>query len=173
MKKPIELLDFANEGHAWRELTIQVGDRLTWLYYSRLGKEILRSPEIMAMGFDWYKHPAFEGYEYGRGLDRIRSACDGLFATLGYEHEDFRGRYKAVKPTDERVALFAHEGFGVAFLSAVMDIPYPIVASHFLMRTTGVTAISFQEGADGYAIPRIRSFNSEAHLLADGLPQEV
>jgi probable phosphoglycerate mutase len=80
------------------------------------------------------------------------------------------GRYKATRPTNERVALFAHAGFGIAFLSCVLDIPYTILGAHLSLRTTGVTAISFNEGADGYAVPVVQTFNSEAHLLLDNLP---
>lgn len=170
LKKPIELLDFANENHAWRQLTYMMGERRTWVCDVPEMKSFFRTPEIMNLGFKWYEHPRFEGYDYAAGLERIQRASDEFFATLGYEHDTGMGRYKATNPTNERVALFAHAGFGIAFLSCVLDIPYTILGAHLSLRTTGVTAISFNEGADGYAVPVVQTFNSEAHLLLDNLP---
>lgn len=46
--------------------------------------------------------------------------------------------------------FFAHQGFGMAFLSEILDIPYPMFANHFDICHTGMTVIEFKE-EDGFA----------------------
>jgi hypothetical protein len=67
------------------------------------------------------------------------------------------------------VALFAHQGFGLAFLSCLLDIPYPQFSTHFDMCHTGVTVIEFKE-RDGYAYPLVLTLSSDSHIYKDGLP---
>ena len=65
--------------------------------------------------------------------------------------------------------LFAHQGFGLAFLSEVLDIPYPLFTNHFDMCHTGMTVIEFRE-ENGVAIPKVLTLSSDAHLYREGLP---
>ena len=46
---------------------------------------------------------------------------------------------------DKRVALFAHQGFGLAFLSRVLGIPYPMFSTQFDMGHSGMTVIEFKD----------------------------
>ena len=88
---------------------------------------------------------------------------------LGYEHERYTGRYKIVTPNKERVALFAHQGFGIAFLSCLLDIPYPQFCTRFDICHTGMTTIDFCEYGD-FAVPKVLVHSSDAHLYKEGLP---
>ena len=171
LKKRPKLLDFANENHAWRELTVEREDGcgMTWLFQSKKMLNFLNDKEIRDLGDCWYTHPEFEKYDYEKGINRIYDEADKFFASLGYEHIRHTGKYKAVKPNDQRVALFAHQGFGLAFLSCLLDIPYPMFCTHFDMCHTGVTVIEFAEN-DGYSVPKILTLSSEAHIYREGLP---
>ena len=62
-----------------------------------------------------------------KGITCSREAAE----KLGYEHIRFTGKYKVTKQNDKRIALFAHQGFGLAFLSCLLDIPYPMFCTHF------------------------------------------
>ena len=73
---------------------------------------------------------------------------------MGYEHIRNTGKYRVVKSNSERIAFVAHQGFGIAFLSVVFDISYPILAKHFDMCHAGITAIEFEE-ENGYVTPKI------------------
>ena len=57
-----------------------------------------------------------------------------------------------MRDNNDRVALFAHQGFGLAFLSCLLDIPYPQMSTDFDMSHTGVTAIHFK--GDGIVIKK-------------------
>lgn len=173
--KEMTLLDFANEGHAWQGLTCysEAMGRDTWLFHSPEAKALFHEPELVALGQRWYKHPAlsekgFAGKDYEAGILRIQEGADGLFESLGYKRVS-DGKYQVIKHSDERVALFAHQGFGLAFLSCVVGIPYPTFSTHFDICTSGVTVIEFND-VDGYAYPRILELSSSAHLYKEGLP---
>ena len=127
----------------------------------------------MALGHRWYEHPAFAeggfaGKDYKSGIDRIQKGSDELFESLGYKRVS-DGKYKVVAENSKRVALFAHQGFGLAFLSCVVGIPYPAFSTHFDICTSGVTVIEFAN-VGGYAYPRILELSSAGHLYREGLP---
>ena len=159
------LLDFANEGHAWRELAVDN----KWLFQDAKKVELLSSEEVLKMGHDWYNHPAFLQYDFEKGIKRIDNAVDEWLLGLGYKHDRKNGRYEIVKPSDKKVAFFAHQGFGVAFLSSVLDIPYSEFCIKFDICHTGLTVIEFCE-YDKFAIPKILTFSNEAHLYKNGVP---
>ena len=73
------------------------------------------------------------------------------------------------RPNRERVALFAHQGFGLAFLSSLLDIPYPLFSSHFDIGHSGMTVIEFSE-APGETVPRVLQLSNDAHIYSEGLP---
>ena len=121
---------------------------------------------IKELGYEWYKHPEIVDYDYGKGMERVYNECDDLFYRLGFEHERYSGRYKVVSPNNKSVALFAHEGFGRAFMSCLMDIPYPYICNHFVMYHTGVTVIYFDDKVE-YSIPQIKQYSAIPHLYAE------
>ena len=165
-----ELLDFANEGYVWQEFTIEEedGSGNTWLFQNESVIELFNSKEIRDLGDRWFEHDKFKGRNYEKGINRIYNESDKLFESLGYKHERYTGKYKVCKPNDKRVALFAHQGFGLVFLSCLLDIPFPIFSTHFDMCTSGLTVIDFKE-KNGYSTPKILTLSSDAHLYNEGL----
>ena len=170
LKKKITLLDFANESHAWEELTAITPEGRRWMFHHAESRKLFTSPEVIALGHEWYKHPAFSSFDYEAGMNRILAEANSFFASLGYEHDGRLGRYKITDKNDKRVALFAHQGFGLAFLSAVLDIPYPLFSTRFDITHSGVTVIEFGDEGDGYSIPRVLTFSSESHIYKENLP---
>jgi len=169
LKKEMTLLDFTNEDHAWRELAVVDNGRRSWMFHNPRFIKLFSEASVRELGFKWYEHPELVKYDLKPGIERVYDETDKFFASLGYEHERYTGRYKTVAPNNDRVALFAHQGFGLTFLSCLLDIPYPMFVTHFDMCHTGVTAIEFRE-RDGYAYPLILTLSSDAHIYKDGLP---
>lgn len=174
-KKEIKLLDFAYEGYAWNELTCYSEGlgRHAWLFHSPEVKELFHTDELVALGHRWYEHPAFlsdafAGKDYKAGIERIQKGSDEFFESLGYKRVA-DGRYEVVSENKGRVALFAHQGFGLAFLSCVLGIPYPMFSTHFDIFTSGVTVIDFSN-VNGYAYPKVIEHSSSAHLYKQSLP---
>lgn len=171
LKMQPELLDFTNEVHAYREFAIEKadGNGKMWLYQNQKAIDLFNDKAIRDLGDRWYEHPYFAKYDYKKGINRIYNEADEFFASLGYEHIRYTGKYKVNRSNNQKVALFAHEGFGLAFLSCLLDIPYPMLCTHFGMCHTGVTVIEFAE-QEGYSIPKVLMLSSDSHLYREGLP---
>lgn len=170
VKKEIELLDFCNEDHAWHEFTVENGNGgLCWAFQDKNICRLFVGDEIKRLGEKWYEHPAISDYNFKSGVDRVNSEVDKWMQTLGYEHNRKDGLYRAVAPTNERIALFAHQGFGFAFLSSLLNIPYPQVATHFDMGHTGMTVIEFT-ATDDIVIPKVLTLSDDSHIYREGLP---
>ncbi len=169
--KEMRLLDFAREDHAYRALSYTDGTRKSWVFDHPTTKALFMSPELLSLGERWYEHPALAELSdtYREGIARIRRESDAFFRTLGYEHIEGTGAFRVTCPNEKKVALFAHQGFGLAFLSCLLDIPYPRFAVHFNLCHTGMTVIEFKE-VDGIAIPKIITCSNDGHLFRDGLP---
>lgn len=166
-KLNMELLDFANEKYAWEDFHVERDGHGRWVFQDEKSRELFSDISVLSLAHEWYEYPELKRFK--KGVDRIYNETFEFFKTLGYEHIRNTGRYKVNKPNDERIALFAHSGFGLAFLSVVLDIPYPIVANHFDMCHSGMTVIEFKEN-NGYAIPKLLMLSSDSHLYKDGLP---
>ena len=170
LKKEMTLLDFCNEGHAWRDFTITNGEDRVWLYASQRAKMLFTDSELRQKPHLWYEHPAFQAeHDYGASVQRMYDKLDEFLLSHGYEHIRGTGRYKAVNPNDDRIAVFAHEGMGMAFLSCLLDIPYPIIATHFGLNHSGMSVIEFKTH-DGISMPKLLTLSSDSHLYRDGLP---
>ena len=166
-KEPI-LLDFTNEGHAWKALSVNnaEGSRV-WIDAIPEYRKLFASREMAEFGLEWYEHPKVKDFDFGNKLRWIYDSIDEWLLSLGYEHKD--GRFRIVESNNERNALFAHAGFGGVFLSYILDIPYPKFASQFDMCHSAMTVINFKE-EDGFVIPRIMTYSSDSHIWREGLP---
>ncbi|MBQ6716499.1 MAG: histidine phosphatase family protein [Clostridia bacterium] len=168
-KKPVTKLDWCNESHAWDQLCVDKPDGgRTWAFRNPPTAQLFVSNELRALGDKWYTHPEIEKFHLEKGLERIQNEADQFFFELGYEHLRDKNLYKAVRPNEDRVALFAHEGFGAAFLSCVLDIPYPQFSVHFGLTHSSLTVIEFKE-VNGYVIPLVLTSGNDAHLYHEHL----
>ncbi|MBQ2834892.1 MAG: histidine phosphatase family protein [Clostridia bacterium] len=163
-------VDFASEQHAWDELTLHHEDgSRTWAAHDPKTQQLFASPDVRALGMRWYEHPAFAGERYRSGMERIARESRAFLSSLGYEQTEREGIYRAVRENDERVALFAHAGFGGAFLSHVLGIPYPQYVHTFDLCHSSLTVIEFRE-KNGLCIPRVLTLSNDGHLYSDNLP---
>lgn len=170
LQKEMTVLDWANEGYAWQELTVVRKDGTrTWAFFEQEFVRKFHSAEVYALGKKWYDHPDFAGENFAKGVRRIDKETDGFLSGLGYLHDRENDCYTAVNGNDRRIALFAHQGFGLAFLSSVLDIPYPIMCTRFDLGHSSVTAIHFKEGEDGIVFPKVLQLSNDSHLYKEGI----
>ncbi|MCR4720036.1 MAG: histidine phosphatase family protein [Firmicutes bacterium] len=169
LKKDIKRLDFCNEQYVWDELTVSDGGQTDWFFNKTKFKKILASNSIVNSKYRWYENEELKEYSFGKSIERVDKELDKFILELGYEHDRERHLYKCVNPNDKRIALFAHQGFCVSFLSSLLDIPYPYIANHFDICNTGMTAIDFKD-ENGIAVPMVTTLSNDSHLFRDGLP---
>ena len=162
----VECLDWCHEDRASAQLTYTNPEgRRRWLFRWDDFRALMATAEVRQLGDKWYTHPRLA--PYAAGIERIQGEVDALMLSLGYRHDRERGGYIPESPQYERVALFAHEGFGTAFMSCLLDIPYPTYCVHFEMSHSGMTVIDFRE--DGFTVPRVLQLSNDSHLFAAGI----
>lgn len=170
MKTEAEECDFMNESYAFNELGVEREDGSnTWLMRNPNYLERMVSRKMAALGDDWYNFEGFNSERYKKGMERIHTETDKFFASLGYEHDRENCVFKIKEPKYKKIAVFAHQGFGLAFLSSILDIPYPVFSSRFDLGHSSMTVVNFKE-FNGVAIPYIMSFSNDSHLYREGLP---
>ena len=169
MNKEITLCDWADEGLAARDfMAPHEKYGATWCFYD---PEIIRnfnSPTVRALDKRWYEHPDFTQYRFAEGVRRVDEAVDAFFLELGFRHDRENARYEMVKPNHDRVALFAHQGFGMCFFSSMLDIPYPMFCTHFDFGHSSMSVIHFTEHG-GYVYPKVLQLSSDSHLYREGI----
>lgn len=159
-----ETLDWCNEHYAWMEFSL-INDQgaRQWLFQNEEYVRLMNSREVCDLGDAWWQHPGFANTDAAAGWERICRETDAFMASLGYNRNG--NGFECVKPTYQRVALFAHQGFGLAFLSCLLHIPYPHFATHFDMGHSGVTVIELAD--QGFAIPKVLQLANDSHIFAD------
>lgn len=163
INKDITYVDFASEVHVWKNLTIDTPTGKRWLFQSIEMKELFHNQGIINLGSRWYDHPAFINTTFKAEMNRIQEENDRFFAALGYQHLG-NGKYKVVHETNQKVVLFAHQGFGLAFLSLLLGIPYPQFCTHFDLGHAEVSIIDFKN-ENGYSYPKMVTFANDGHLI--------
>ena len=169
--KEMTLLDWANEGHAFHDFSVDIGGgERRWAFHSQEYKKKFWSAEVRALGTEWYKHPDFAGENFAKGVERIDREADAFLKSLGFEHDRKNACYRSLCSVnggeEKRVALFAHEGFGKAFLSSLMDLPYPFVATRYELTHSSVTVFHFDDNADA-APPKLLQWSNDSHLYKE------
>lgn len=170
LKKEATVLDWCNEAYAANDFFFKSKEGIdTWCFYMQDIIEIFNSKEVKALGENWAEHPAFADYNFKSGIERVKRETYAFLEQIGFAYDQEKGMYKSSKCGNKRIALFAHQGFGLLFLSTVLNIPYPMFCTHFDMTHTGMTVIEFPE-CDGYITPKALTLSNDSHIYREGLP---
>ncbi len=170
LKKEVKILDWTSEELAYDDFSFEskIGHR-RWFFRSEHTEE-LRNAEVTAMGYEWYKHPLFSCIKGEEGYNRIADASDEFLGSLGYIHDRKNCRYEAKEHNEKRIAVFCHEGFGVSWIGALLDIPLPTAWSIFNKSHSTVTLIKFSPNENGICAPQLLTFSNDSHIYCEGLP---
>ena len=171
LNKEKTLLDWTNEGYAWWEFTVEKENgKREWVFCDQSYREKCNRPDVLALGNRWYEHPLFADKPFKKGIERISKEADDFFRSLGIEHDREMGCYRVIKPSEKerRVALFAHAGFGLAFLSCLLDVPYSYLMARMDLSHTSVTVIHFDESQKNI-YPRVLQWANDSHLYKEGI----
>ncbi|MDD4688252.1 MAG: histidine phosphatase family protein [Eubacteriales bacterium] len=169
-KNEIAIEDWMSEDLAWKDFTVEddQGGR-NWVFQNPDYKAIIRSRKIMSLGHEWYNEDSFSDV-FKTGYERILNASDDFFARLGFTHDRENCVYTSDASNDMRVAAFCHQGFSLAWLGVLLDIPLPVIWSSFDISHTNITVIEFHHVKDNVYIPKVLTLSNDSHLYGDNLP---
>ncbi|NES22867.1 MAG: histidine phosphatase family protein [Symploca sp. SIO3E6] len=124
-----------------------------------MNPESLRDPEIR------------DDEAWHQALQKIVKESDVWLERFGWKRSGYCYRYVAGAkvPRGVQVALFCHGGFGLTWLSHLLNIPMRLMWSSFFLHTSSVTTILFDERSQLTATPRVISLSALSHLYKRGI----
>ncbi len=111
---------------------------------------------------------AFAGLDFTDKIQTVNQGSDQFLAQLGYVREG--GRYQCVRPHQERIAVFCHNGLGLTWLAHLLQLPLVAVWNSFWLAPTSVTTVLFDQRSPEWAVPRCLAVGDTSHLHKAGLP---
>ena len=103
-----------------------------------------------------------------RGRDK-KCSFTLFLLRLGFRKRGIGNSYEVVEKNSGRIAVFAHQGFGLHWLSYLTKIPYHILTASFDISHTGVTIIHFDESGE-VTYPTVLTLSDLSHIYKEGLP---
>lgn len=123
----------------------------------------VRTVEYLARQEDYGRLATLDAAMVRQMEATVRKNSDAFLARLGYVRQD--GVYRTTTTTPfRRLALFCHGGFGLTWLSVLLELPLPLVWTGFFLPTSSVTQILFEERTPGIATPRCLTLGAVPHL---------
>lgn len=163
--------EWTSEALAWQDLAVPSGNHgRTWAFHNVPNTKLKSEENMLLTRDDWYKADFLADSNAEAGYKRISDASDEFTERLGYKREG--AVYRIIKPSDERVAVFCHQGFGTTWLSYLLAIPPHIFWSSFDLTHSSVTILRFANGSDGYTAPMCLTLSDTSHIYADRLPMK-
>ena len=164
MKAQIE--EWTSESLAWDGLSVAGPDgRRHWCF--QIPNARLKNDDTLYLGSEWYTAPCFQE-DYRKPYQRICDASDEFLARHGYQREG--AVYRIIRPNEERIAVFCHQGFGLTWMSYLLQIPPHIFWSSFDVTHSGISIFRFENDSDGYTNPKCLCFSDTSHIYREGLP---
>ena len=127
----------------------------------------LRSPDRLANLSHWEETPPFDRPPVQENLARVRFGSDDFLARQGFIRR--AGTYHFERENRKKIAVVAHLGFGLTWLSYLLDIPLNLMWAGFFLPPSSVTTILFDERKPGMAMPRVLGMGDVSHLSKAGL----
>ncbi|HBL85220.1 MAG: hypothetical protein A2Y17_03230 [Clostridiales bacterium GWF2_38_85] len=128
----------------------------------------LTDPDTIKKGWNSSFAEGVHDFEYfvtterADALDEMMSCSDEFLERHGYKKEGLY--YRAVKPNDEKIAVFCHGGFGGAWISYLLSLPPAMGWMHLALNTTSVTKFVFENRENGFTFPRCVYLGDTSHL---------
>lgn len=158
--------DWTSEQLSWTDMSHTDEKGTDWVF-RKLERQILET-DWGVLGDRWYESDLFDGVRVKECFERIVARSDDFLLRQGWRRE---GKlYFAQRPSDDRVAVFCHHGFGTTWLSHLLRIPAPVLWTSFDISHTGVTVLRFDAGADGLCAPVCLCYSDLSHILKSDMP---
>jgi probable phosphoglycerate mutase len=167
----METEDWTSENRAYMDLSVIHEDgRRGWIFQQQ--RTNILNDDTILLGQNWDLADCYQGYtnDFKGGVQKIRDASDEFLSRHGYTRDG--GIYRITDPNDDRVAVFCHQGFGITWLSHLLNIPPHIFWSGFDLTHSGVTIVHFENYANGVTVPTCLVLSDTSHIYKEDLPLE-
>ncbi len=167
MRYTSELLGLPYKVEEWtKELHLVVDDTPHGQMWNIPG-EVIRSQNPLPTHETWKELEYFRNPIVHETFTSLQANSDEFLERQGFKRVG--GKYRILRPNQDRVAVFCHGGFGLTWLAHLLEIPLPLVWCGFGMPSSSVTTILFEQRSADWATPRCIGFGDISHLYETGL----
>ncbi|AOZ93029.1 histidine phosphatase family protein [Paenibacillus crassostreae] len=147
----------------WSGIKMEEGIGPIWDYP---GEQI---PEVSSGGRIWSDQNDhwLKQEEFRMRYSELQASSDEFLLRHHYQRE--KGLYRIMEPSTKKIAMVCHGGFGLAWLSHMLQIPLSLAWSSFWIAPSSVSTILFEERSQHYALPRCIALGDTSHLYANGM----
>lgn len=163
LKKEGKVLNWARE-HSDFGAPLEEGK---YIFAVNLNGDIIRDDFSYLNHDTWHEMPALANPNIKKTYDEVVEGSDKFLASLGYVREE--GKYRCIKPNEDKVAVFCHGGLGLTWLSHLLGIPAPLMWSGFWLSPTSVSTVLFDQRNDTWAVPRCLYLGDTSHIYESGM----
>ena len=115
----------------------------------------------------WQNQKYFDDPRYYPLVKEMQAGSDALLARHGYVHEG--ALYKIERPSEDRIAVFCHQGLGTTWISYLLNIPYQAAWAGMWQACTGITCIRMECRSTRFSVPRMLYMGDTTHIELAGL----
>ena len=159
--KQIEIVDFMKEIRYGLEDALYIDDKYNpWEIANLMMKEGSNLQDS-----NWEALPDFQENTATIDVKKIMAESDKWLESLGYKREGLY--YRNICKNDEKhtYVLFCHGGSSTAFLSRVLNIPFPHLCALLHFPFTGITTLRFDRNPGSLAAPALEIVSDGRHLI--------
>ncbi len=137
-----------------------------WNYFGGYLPEFMLHRKEGSLPDYWLSQP-----ELLAQYEMLVQASDDFLQRLGYERVQ-GGVYRSKEggPINHQVAVVCHGGFGLAWLSHLLQLPLAALWAGVWLAPSSVTTLLFEHRDGDLAVPRCIELSDTSHLHASGLP---
>lgn len=164
-----EIEEWTSESLVWNDFHIKnANGEDRWIFAQQ--NTDLRNDHTVGAGSNWADLSVYDSIDVKKGYDRIIKHSDDFLSRQGYQRDG--SIYRILRPNEDRVALFCHQGFSLVWLAHLLQIPPHLIWSGFDISHSAVSIFHFENYSNSYTAPKCLSLSDLSHIYADGLPMQ-
>jgi probable phosphoglycerate mutase len=113
---------------------------------------------------EWREFPLFKNNTATVDVDLIAAQSDKWLSSFGYEKDGLYYLNKNTEENNDTYAIFCHGGSTTAFLSRVLNIPFPHLCASFHLKHTGIVILRFDTTPGIRSIPLVELAGDILHI---------
>lgn len=116
---------------------------------------------------DWMRPPYFNDSRMVQQIKEMEEGSDALLARHGFTREG--SIYHAEKASEDRVAVFCHQGLGTTWIAHLLHLPYQAAWAGLWQPCASFATIVMERRSQRYAVPRMIGMGETPHIDLNGL----
>ena len=160
---PVTILPWAHE----LEGVIYETERFGLVAPHTMPGELMYSIAPVPLYEGWQTQKYFDHPHLIKSISQMEEGADALLKQHGFLREG--PVYRVIRPNEERVAVFCHQGLGTSLIAYLLKIPYQAAWSGMWQACSSISTLIMECRSDHYAAPRMIQMGSTPHIDLAGL----